>query len=136
MKVFDALVRASIKKEKSANGDTKYVDFVEVGDDLLATVLLCLAEVGTDEHRIKQLSNRIKEIQKLIFQSTWSETSPLKTREKDIKGLLRGHVQSGKLADEVPNELSTLISKYYAYLTGVIAVSIKSIPVLNVLRPV
>lgn len=121
MKVFDALADASRKKQKSEDGGTKYAEFVEVGDNLLATVLRCMAEVGTTEHGIKEHVSQV--IQRLIFSSTWLETSPLKKRETDIKALLRRHLHSGKLTDGVQNELSKLILKYYAYLTGVIAVS-------------
>jgi len=129
MKVFDALVNASRKKQKSADGVTKYVEFVEVGDDLLATVLLCMTEVGTTERRIKKRVTNV--IEKLIFQSTWSKDSPLKKREDAIKQLLRRHVHSGKLVDGVKNEMSKLISKYYTYVTGVISVSFESIRVLK-----
>ena len=114
MKVFDALVNASRKKQKSADGGTKYDEFVEVGDDLLATVLLCMAEVGTTERGIKEHVTQV--IEKLIFHSTWSKDSPLKKREDAMKGLLRRHV---------------LILKYHAYVTGVIAVSFESIRVLK-----
>lgn len=129
MKVFDALVNASRKKQKSADGVTKYNEFVEVGDDLLATVLLCMTEVGTTERRIKKRVTNV--IEKLIFQSTWSKDSPLKKREDAIKKLLRLHVHSGKLVDGVKNEMSKLISKYYTYVTGVISVSFESIRVLK-----
>lgn len=129
MKVFDALVNASRKKQKSADGVTKYNEFVEVGDDLLATVLLCMTEVGTTERRIKKRVTNV--IEKLIFQSTWSKDSPLKKREDAIKQLLRRHVHSGKLVDGVKNEMSKLISKYYTYVTGVISVSFESIRVLK-----
>ena len=129
MKVFDALVNASRKKQKSADGGTKYDEFVEVGDDLLVTVLLCMAEVGTTERGIKEHVTQV--IEKLIFHSTWSKDSPLKKREDAMKGLLRRHVHSGKLADGVKNELRKLILKYHAYVTGVIAVSFESIRVLK-----
>jgi hypothetical protein len=128
MKVFDALVNASRKEQKSADGGTKYNKFVEVGDDLLATVLLCMAEGGTERGIKKQVAHMIE---KLIFQSTWSKDSPLKKREDAIKKLLRLHVHSGKLVDGVKNEMSKLISKYYTYVTGVISVSFESIRVLK-----
>ena len=118
--MFDALVKKSIKEQKSKDGGPKYVEFVEVGDGLLPTVLLCMADGGT-EHGISVMERHVRAAIQSLSDSRWSDTSPLKKRENDIKALF--NVQRGQLADKLQSELSKLISKYYAYQNGVIAVS-------------